>query len=65
MTVLGKSRLFLLVFVIAILIRFLQPFTFAMFASPRIDLTEPTINQLDSRISKIRMGDLVIKVIDD
>lgn len=65
MTVLRNTRLFLWISAIAIFIGLLQTPVFLMFARPPAQLIEPTINQLESRIRKIRMGDLQIKVIDD
>lgn len=64
MKVLRNSRLFLWVFSIAIFIGLLQPPIFSLFAKPQA-LIEPTTNQLEASIRKIRMGDLQISVIDN
>jgi GH35 family endo-1,4-beta-xylanase len=63
MKVLRNSRLCLWVFSIAIFIGLLQSALFSPFAKPQT-LIEPTINQLEASIRKIRMGDLQIRVID-
>jgi GH35 family endo-1,4-beta-xylanase len=63
MKFLRNSRLCLWVFSIAIFIGLLQSALFSPFAKPQT-LIEPTINQLEASIRKIRMGDLQIRVID-
>lgn len=64
MGILNNTRLLLWISAIALLIGLFQPLTFSMVADSQAKLIEPTINQLDERIRKIRMGDLQIKVID-
>lgn len=65
MTFLSKSRWFVWILAIALCIGLFQSPILQMFAVPQAQLIEPTVNQLEARIRKIRMGDLQIKVIDD
>ena len=64
MVILNNTRLLLWISAIALLIGLFQPLTFSMVADSQAKLIEPTINQLDERIRKIRMGDLQIRVIN-